>query len=129
MTTITTIKRKKRIKKQSSHITAYKNAFREENGFHSSVVGTPLPATLCRAITSTIKYSARRKFMEEMNQTEHITKQTGKQNTEQSTPAFSMRMDNTTYLVQIRYKESGKETLEDKIKRLMLDEVKNGDFY
>lgn len=67
--------------------------------------------------------------MEEMSQTEHITKQTGKQNTEQSTPAFSMRMDNTTYLVQIRYKESGKETLEDKIKRLMLDEVKNGDFY
>ena len=50
--------------------------------------------------------------------------------TPQLTPAgtFSMKIENTTYLVGVHFSRTAKDTLEDKMKRLMLDDVKNRQF-
>lgn len=46
------------------------------------------------------------------------------------TPAgtFSMRMGSTTYVVGVHFSQTSRDTLEDKMKRLMCDEVRTGDF-
>ena len=41
---------------------------------------------------------------------------------------FSMRMGNTTYVIGVHFSQTSKDTLEDKMKRLMRDEVKTDDF-
>ena len=41
---------------------------------------------------------------------------------------FNMRMGNTTYVVGVHFSQTSKDTLEDKMKRLMRDEVKTDDF-
>ena len=41
---------------------------------------------------------------------------------------FNMRMGNTTYVVGVHFSKESKDTLEDKMKRLMRDEVKTDDF-
>ena len=50
--------------------------------------------------------------------------------TPQLTPAgtFSMTIENTTYLVGVHFSRTAKDTLEDKMKRLMLDDVKTANF-
>ena len=48
----------------------------------------------------------------------------------QPTPAgtFSVKIDNTTYMVGVHFSRTAKDTLEDKMKRLMLDNVKTANF-
>ena len=41
---------------------------------------------------------------------------------------FTMRMGNTTYIIGVHFSKESKDTLEDKMKRLMRDEVKTDDF-
>ena len=50
--------------------------------------------------------------------------------TPKATPAgtFNMRMGNTTYVIGVHFSQTSKDTLEDKMKRLMRDEVKTDDF-
>ena len=50
--------------------------------------------------------------------------------TPQPTPAgiFSMKIENTTYVVGLHFSKTTKDTLEDKMKRLMLDDVKTANF-
>ena len=42
--------------------------------------------------------------------------------------SFYMRMGNTTYVIGVHFSQTRKDTLEDKMKRLMRDEVKTDDF-
>ena len=48
----------------------------------------------------------------------------------QTTPAgsFSMKIENTTYVVGVHFSQTAKDTLGDKMKRLMLDDVKTANF-
>ena len=48
----------------------------------------------------------------------------------QASPAgiFSVKIENTTYVVGVHFSQTAKETLEDKMKRLMLDDVKTANF-
>ena len=48
----------------------------------------------------------------------------------QATPAgtFSVKIENTTYVVGVHFSKTAKDTLEDKMKRLMLDDVKTANF-
>ena len=50
--------------------------------------------------------------------------------TPQTTPAgtFSVKVENTTYVVGVHFSQTAKDTLEDKMKRLMLDDVKTANF-
>ena len=50
--------------------------------------------------------------------------------TPQTIPAgiFSMKIENTTYVVGLHFSKTTKDTLEDKMKRLMLDDVKTANF-
>ena len=50
--------------------------------------------------------------------------------TPQTTPAgtFSVKVENTTYVVGVHFSQTAKNTLEDKMKRLMLDDVKTANF-
>ena len=50
--------------------------------------------------------------------------------TPQPLPAgtFSMKIGNTTYVVGVHFSQTAKDTLEDKMKRLMLDDVKTANF-
>ena len=41
---------------------------------------------------------------------------------------FSVRIENTTYVVGVHFSTTAKDTLEDKMKRLMLDDVKTATF-
>ena len=42
--------------------------------------------------------------------------------------SFYMRMGNTTYVIGVHFSKESKDTLEDKMKRLMRDEVKTSSF-
>lgn len=42
--------------------------------------------------------------------------------------SFSMQMDNTTYVIGIHFSKTSKETLDDKVKRLIQRDVKEGNF-
>lgn len=46
------------------------------------------------------------------------------------TPAgsFNMRVGNTTYIVGVHFSKESRDTLEDKVKRLMRDDVKAANF-
>ena len=48
----------------------------------------------------------------------------------QPTPAgtFNLKIENTTYVVGVHFSQTAKDTLEDKMKRLMLDDVKIANF-
>ena len=50
--------------------------------------------------------------------------------TPQTTPAgtFSVKIENTSYVVGVHFSKTAKGTLEDKMKRLMLDDVKTANF-
>ncbi len=50
--------------------------------------------------------------------------------TPKASPAgtFSMRMGSTTYIVGVHFSKESKDTLEDKVKRLMRDDVKAANF-
>jgi len=39
-----------------------------------------------------------------------------------------MQMDNTTYVIGLHFSKTSKETLEDKVKRLIQRDVKDGNF-
>ena len=41
---------------------------------------------------------------------------------------FNMRMGNTTYVIGVHFSQTSKDTLEDKMKRLMCSDVKTGNF-
>ena len=41
---------------------------------------------------------------------------------------FSGKIENATYVVGVHFSQTAKETLEDKMKRLMLDDVKTANF-
>ena len=47
-----------------------------------------------------------------------------------ATPAgtFSMKIESITYVVGIHFSQTAKDTLEDKMKRLILDDVKTANF-
>ena len=51
--------------------------------------------------------------------------------TPQMIPAgtFSMKIENTTYVVGSRFSRTAKDTLEDKMMRLMLNDVKTANFW
>lgn len=42
--------------------------------------------------------------------------------------SFSMQMDNTTYIIGVHFSKTSRETLEDKVKRLIQRDVKDGNF-
>ena len=42
--------------------------------------------------------------------------------------SFNMRRGNTTYVIGVHFSKESKDTLEDKMKRLMRDEVKTSSF-
>jgi hypothetical protein len=42
--------------------------------------------------------------------------------------SFNMRMGNTTYVIGVHFSKESKDTLEDKMKRLMRDDVKTDNF-
>ena len=42
--------------------------------------------------------------------------------------SFSMRMGSTTYIIGVHFSAESKDTLEDKMKRLMRDDVKADNF-
>ena len=44
------------------------------------------------------------------------------------TGTFSLKIENTTYVVDVHFSKTAKDTLEDKMKRLMLDDVKTANF-
>ena len=48
----------------------------------------------------------------------------------QTRPAgtFSMKLGKTTYVVGVQFSQTAKDTLEDKMKRLMKDDVKSSNF-
>ena len=50
--------------------------------------------------------------------------------TPQPTPAgaFSVKIENTTYMVGVHFSRTAKDTLEDKMKRLIQDDVKTANF-
>ena len=41
---------------------------------------------------------------------------------------FNMRMGNTTYVIGVHFSTESKDTLEDKMRRLMRDDVKTDNF-
>ena len=41
---------------------------------------------------------------------------------------FSVKIENTTYVVGVHFSRTAKDTLEDKMKRLMLDDVETSNF-
>ena len=41
---------------------------------------------------------------------------------------FNMRMGNTTYIIGVHFSKTSRDTLEDKMKRLMRDDVKTANF-
>ena len=41
---------------------------------------------------------------------------------------FNMRMGNTTYVLGVHFSQTSKDTLDDKMKRLMRDDVKTDNF-
>lgn len=43
-------------------------------------------------------------------------------------PALSMRLGRTTFLLDLHYADKGKETVDDKVKRLILKDLKDGNF-
>lgn len=45
-----------------------------------------------------------------------------------SAGSFSMRMGSTTYIIGVHFSAESKDTLEDKMKRLMRDDVKADNF-
>ena len=45
-----------------------------------------------------------------------------------SAGSFSMRMGSTTYIIGVHFSQTSKDTLEDKMKRLMRDDVKTANF-
>lgn len=49
---------------------------------------------------------------------------------QQTTPAgaFSAKIENTTYVVGVHFSQTAKDSLEDKMKRLMVDDVKTAKF-
>ena len=59
-----------------------------------------------------------------------MTQNTTNAKTASTTPAgsFNMRMGNTTYVIGVHFSKESKDTLEDKMKRLMRDEVRTGSF-
>ncbi|MGN0681059.1 MAG: transposon-encoded TnpW family protein [Candidatus Fimisoma sp.] len=59
-----------------------------------------------------------------------MTQNTATVKTTRPNPAgsFIMRMGNTTYVIGVHFSQTSKDTLEDKMKRLMRDEVKTDDF-
>ena len=59
-----------------------------------------------------------------MEQKTNITK--AKNNTPAGT--FNMRIGNTTYIIGVHFSKTSKDTLEDKMERLMRDEVKTANF-
>ena len=42
--------------------------------------------------------------------------------------SFSMRMGSTTYIIGVHFSKTSRDTLEDKMKRLMRDDVKTANF-
>ena len=42
--------------------------------------------------------------------------------------SFNMRMGNTTYVIGVHFSQTSKDTLDDKMKRLMRDDVKKDNF-
>ena len=44
------------------------------------------------------------------------------------TGTFSVKIENTTYMVGVHFSQTAKDTLGDKMKRLMLDDVKTANF-
>ena len=42
--------------------------------------------------------------------------------------SFYMRMGNTTYVIGVHFSQTSKDTLDDKMKRLMRDDVKTDNF-
>lgn len=59
-----------------------------------------------------------------------MTKTTNTAKANKPTPAgsFPMRMGNTTYIIGVHFSAESKDTLEDKMKRLMCDDVKADNF-
>ena len=41
---------------------------------------------------------------------------------------FNVKIENSTYVVGVHFSHTAKDTLEDKMKRLMLDDVKTANF-
>ena len=56
------------------------------------------------------------------------TPNTAKEHKEIPAGTFNMRIGDTTYIVGVHFSKESKDTLEDKVKRLMRDDVKAANF-
>ena len=61
------------------------------------------------------------------NQTNAIER-TINRTSRESAGTFPMRVGKTTYIVGVHFSQDSKDTLEDKLKRLMREDVKAGNF-
>jgi len=57
-----------------------------------------------------------------------MAQNTDKVSKEHPAGTFNMRLGNTTYVINVHFSKTSKETLEDKMKRLMRDDVKSANF-
>ena len=66
-------------------------------------------------------------FLQEVS---HMEQAATKTKAAQTSPAgtFSMKLGKTTYVVGVHFSQTAKDTLEDKMKRLMKDDVKSSNF-
>lgn len=62
---------------------------------------------------------------EQSNQTADHLRQPAAQTAAPTVPTFRQTIGGTTYIVGVHFSKTSKETLADKVKRLMVEEVKN----
>lgn len=68
--------------------------------------------------------------MTETRKQETLSTETPQKNPEvpSSEPVLTMRRGNTTFLIGIHFNETKKETLDDKIRKMIRRDVENGNF-
>lgn len=60
--------------------------------------------------------------------TDEKTVEQAKATSEVSTPTISFRSGNTTFVVGLHFSQSNKDTLEDKVRHMIREDVKAGNF-
>ena len=70
----------------------------------------------------------KREQMEELQAEKKKIAEERRQSAEMMKELQALRMGNTTYVIGVHFSKESKGTLEDKMKRLMREEVKTGSF-
>lgn len=62
---------------------------------------------------------------EQSNQTADHLQQPAAQTAAPTVPTFRQTIGGTTYIVRVHFSETSKETLADKVKKMLVEDVKN----